>query len=1074
MIVRRALVAALLSAASSAGNAQISTTPQQALAVNTPRHASIVDAEIMLAPGKSITNGSIEIRDGLIVDVRAGHHEAPGATVVDARGKRVYPAFIDIHGSYGFAGKTACRSAAAPLGGGGPRRGPFGRGGGAQSAPTAPSAQHWNERVCPERDVSTALALDGEHAKALRQIGFAASSATPGSGVLRGQSALLSLRDQPTPQQNLLAPRVAQHASFEADFSFSGVYPGSKMGAIALIRQAFYDARWQDDLGRWQSQHGGQRAEANAALAALLPVLDGRQPIVFDADDELDVVRAARIAEEFSLQQAWVLGIGSEYRVLDQLPAGIGLLLPLNFPKTPAVEDAEAALDLSLAELEQWRYAPYNPSKVAASGHPFALTLAGLDKPAESFWPALRKAVRYGLSEEQALAALTTTPAQFLGEQGRLGALRAGQMANLLIADANLFSADDARIYEVWVDGERDQVHALDAPTITGRWSLDWAGANGPTEWTISGEPAALKIKAGEFHASARMSEGRLLISAPGKLFGAADDVHETLEAALLGERLQGRWLSQDGHSRLWSGTRLGDAPKEADADQGGEVADLADGDAARPDKAADTKRKMPPPFPAHARYPAGAYGREGLPMQAAALVIRGATVWMTGTAEPMADTDVLVKAGRIAAVGRNLAAPRGAIEIDAHGLHLTPGMIDAHSHIAGSGNINEPSHAITSEVRLGDIIDPTDINIYRELAGGTTTSHILHGSANPIGGQSQLIKHRWGSGAEGLKFQGATPTIKFALGENVKQSNWPGIAVPRYPQTRMGVEQLLADAFAQAHAYAAARKDAKGPPQRRDLRMEALVEILERRRLVHIHSYRQDEILMFARLSATLGFKVAAFQHVLEGYKVADVLAEVGAGASTFSDWWGFKMEAFDAIPYNAAIMLRQGVLTSVNSDSNDLGRRLNTEAGKAGRYGGLSDTEALGLVTLNPARQLRIDDRVGSIEPGKDADLVLWSQHPLSAYARPQKVWIDGREYFDQNTHQTESARVDAARAELIQAALAEAPKPSPGGPGGHGRKPRMLIDPTRYWVLDSGMAARRGVYHNGEAVHYCQEEH
>ena len=219
----------------------------------------------------------------------------------------------------------------------------------------------------------------------------------------------------------------------------------------------------------------------------------------------------------------------------------------------------------------------------------------------------------------------------------------------------------------------------------------------------------------------------------------------------------------------------------------------------------------------------------------------------------------------------------------------------------------------------------------------------------------------------------------------------------------------------------------------------------------------------------------MAAFQHVLEGYKVADALAEVGAGASTFADWWGFKMETVDAIPYNAAIMHRQGVLTSLNSDSNDLGRRLNTEAGKAGRYGKLSDTEALAMVTLNPARQLRIDDRVGSIAPGKDADLVLWSQHPLSSYARPQKVWIDGREYFDQAADQAEQTRIAQARAELLQAALAEAPKGGgPGGPGGPGRKPRMLIDPTRYHVLDSRLAALRGAYHNGEAVHYCQGEH
>jgi len=1062
MIKRHALVVALSIVAGGA-SAQISTTPQQGLAQHTPRHTSIVDARVVVGPGVVIERGSVELRDGLIVDVRAGRREAPGSVVIEARGKSIYPAFIDVHGSYGFDATARCR-AAAPAAAPAPRRGGFG---GAASAPSAPSAQHWNDRVCPERDVSSALALNADAAKTLRRLGFAASVAAPGSGVLRGQSALLSLRDQPSPQQNLLAARVAQYAAFEADFSFSGSYPGSKMGAIALLRQSFLDARWQRDLSTWQRKNGGERAEANAALDALLPVLDGRQPIVFDADDELDVVRAARIAQEFAVPHAWVLGIGTEYRVLDQLPAGVGLLLPLNFPKTPAADDAELALELSLAELEHWQYAPYNASKVAAAKRRFAFTLAGLEKPEEAFWPALRKTVRYGLSESQALAALTTTPAEFLGAQGKMGEIKAGQAANLLIADGNVLSSEDAQIFEVWVDGARDEIKALDAPQISGIWNLAWMGGKGPAQWTIEGKPDALKIKTGDSEGSAKLNGTRLLITAPAQWFGEASDDKATLEASLSGERLDGRWLSSDGRVRNWSANRSGPlAEKTAGSDVKGTAKDG--------EKLAKNEGKSapidPPPFPAQ-RYPAGDFGRLGLPAQNTVL-IRSASVWMTGADGALDNTDVLIERGKISAVGRDLSAPRGAIEINGSGLHVTPGLIDAHSHIAGSGNINEPSHAITSEVRLGDIVDPTDINIYRELAGGTTTSHVLHGSANPIGGQSQLIKHRWGAGAEGLKFENAMPTIKFALGENVKQSNWGAVAVPRYPQTRMGVEQLLNDAFQQARAYETAQRRKNGPPQRRDLRTEALVEILNQQRLVHIHAYRQDEILMFARLSAQLGFKVAAFQHVLEGYKVADVLAEVGAGASTFADWWGFKMETVDAIPYNAAIMMRQGVLTSLNSDSNDLGRRLNTEAGKVGQYGGLSDSEALAMVTRNPAQQLRIDDRVGSIKVGMDADLVLWSHHPLSSYAQPKKVFVDGREYFDQATDQIEQARVSAARAQLLQAALAQAPggPPEPGGPG----KPRMLIDPSRYAVLDSRLAALRGAYHNGEAVHYCQSEH
>jgi imidazolonepropionase-like amidohydrolase len=1066
MMPSRSLLAVALLFAGAA-EAQVDTTPQQGLAEKPSRHYAIVGADIVVAPGKRIEDGTLEVRDGVIVAARAGRQAPAGATVIEAAGKTIWPAFIDVHGSYGFDASARCRQPGNGGGPGGGRMARMGFGGGAPAASPAPAgAQHWNDRVCPEREVAAALALDDERAKTLRRIGFAASVATPGSGVLRGQSALLSLRDDPTPRSALLAPAVGQHAAFEADFSFGGVYPGSKMGAIALIRQALLDADWLADTRAWQAKHGGERPEANAALDALSPVLAGEQPLVFNADDELDTVRAARIAGEFGLKKAWVLGTGAEYRVLDQLPANVGLIVPLNFPEAPKVEDAEAALDLNLADLEHWQLAPHNPNRIAAAGREFALTVARLDKPEDAFWPALRKAVKYGLSEEAALAALTTTPARWLGQQQRLGSLEAGRIANFVIADDTLLRDDSARIYEVHVDGQRDVVRKLDEPEIAGRWQLAWVGVQGPGEWTLSGQPGALEVKVGEDKGSAKLDGGRLTLNLPAKLVGGAEDERALLEAALTKDRLDGRWLLADGRVRTWSATRLGDAEPEKPAE------DKKDAGKEGEKSAVAKAPKAPPAFPAQPGYPAGEYARSGLPAQQTVLV-RGATVWMAGGDEPLAASDVLIEKGKIRAVGQGLRAPAGAVEIDGSGLHLTPGLIDAHSHIAGSGNINEPSHAITSEVRIGDIIDPTDINIYRELAGGTTTSHVMHGSANPIGGQSQLIKHRWGAGAEALKFEGAPPSIKFALGENVKQSNWGQVAVPRYPQTRMGVEQLLIDAFAQAADYAKARAGKGGPPQRRDLRLEALAEILAKERFVHIHSYRQDEILMYARLSASLGVPVAAFQHVLEGFKVADALAETGAGASTFSDWWGFKMETYDAIPYNAAMMVRQGVLTSVNSDSNDLGRRMNTEAAKAVKYGGLSDTEALALVTINPAKQLRVDDRVGTIEPGKDADIVLWSHHPLSSYARPQKVWIDGREYFDIAADRAEQQRIADKRAELVQAVLAEAPKGGGATPGGP-RRPRMLIDPTRYRVLDSGLAALRSPYHNGEAVHYCQGGH
>lgn len=386
--------------------------------------------------------------------------------------------------------------------------------------------------------------------------------------------------------------------------------------------------------------------------------------------------------------------------------------------------------------------------------------------------------------------------------------------------------------------------------------------------------------------------------------------------------------------------------------------------------------------------------------------VIKNATI-LTVTKGPIPKGAILIRDGKIAEVGPNVSIPSSANVIDAAGQFVMPGIIDCHSHIAIDRGVNEGTLAVSAMVGIEDVVDPTDINIYRDLAGGVTTANLLHGSANPIGGRNQVIKLRWGKDARGLFFEGAKPGIKFALGENPKRSRaTPGATPPRYPQTRMGVEDVIRDAFIEARAYMkewdaylkrSQAGDKTAVPPRKDLKLETLAQILRGERLVHAHCYRADEILMLLRAADEFGFKIATFQHVLEGYKVAKEIAAHGAGASTFSDWWAYKVEAYDAIPYNAAIMTRKGVVVSINSDSAEEARHLNQEAAKCMKYGGLSEPEALALVTLNPAKQLRIDHRVGSIEVGKDADLVVYNHHPLSVYAVPQKVLIDGQVYFD-----------------------------------------------------------------------------
>jgi imidazolonepropionase-like amidohydrolase len=387
-------------------------------------------------------------------------------------------------------------------------------------------------------------------------------------------------------------------------------------------------------------------------------------------------------------------------------------------------------------------------------------------------------------------------------------------------------------------------------------------------------------------------------------------------------------------------------------------------------------------------------------------LLIQNATI-LTVSHGTIEHGSVLIKDGKIAEVGTNVKTPKDAQVIDANGQFVIPGIVDCHSHIAIDGSVNEGSVSVSSMVNIAEVLNPDDIDIYRDLAGGVTVANVLHGSANPIGGQTIVIKLRWGQPASKLIFEGAVPGIKFALGENPKHSNFSIPGVPqRYPATRMGVEETIRTAFTEARDYKKAWDDydkrvAAGDknviPPRRDLKLDPLVEVLEGKRYVHAHCYREDEILMLLRVAKEFGFKVRTLQHVLEGYKVADEIAASGAGASTFSDWWAYKVEAYDAIPYNAAILTRHGVIVSINSDDAEEATHLNQEAAKTIHYGGLSHDEALKLVTINPAIQLGIDNRVGSIDVGKDADLVIYNHDPLSAYAQVQKTLIDGRVYFD-----------------------------------------------------------------------------
>jgi imidazolonepropionase-like amidohydrolase len=491
--------------------------------------------------------------------------------------------------------------------------------------------------------------------------------------------------------------------------------------------------------------------------------------------------------------------------------------------------------------------------------------------------------------------------------------------------------------------------------------------------------------------AKVTINESLVKISFPNKKGRGAEQIR--LGGAIVGANWSGIGTDPAGNKNTWTASLV--SPMIAMADT---------------KKNTDTIKPL-----AKVTFPFAGFGNEKMPSQET-ILIKNATVWTNEKEGVLNNTDVLLKNGKIAKLGKDISEA-GARVIDGTGKHLSAGIIDEHSHI-GALSINEGAQSVTSEVRIADNLNPEDINIYRQLSGGVTSSHILHGSANTVGGQTQLIKLRWGANDQDLKFAGADGFIKFALGENVKRTT--NSSNNRFPDTRMGVEQVLNDAFDRALDYQKAMKE--NPNTRRDLELDALVEILNKKRFITCHSYVQPEITYMMRIGDKYGFTVNTFTHILEGYKVADKMKKHGATASTFSDWFMYKTEVQDATGYNAAIMQKVGLNVCINSDDAEMARRLNQEAAKAVKYGGVSEQEAFKMVTLNPAKALHVADKVGSIKTGKDADVVLWSDNPLSIYAKSLYTIVDGTIYFDREKDAAMHKEVAAEKTRLTQKMLGE----------------------------------------------------
>lgn len=924
------------------------------------------NAKIHVSPQQTIENGMFVVKDGKITAIGKSVSEPQNSIVIDLEGKEVYPSFIDLYSSFGVKEPKEASN-----------------GNGQPQYDANREGYYWNDHIRPETEAVQHFNYDEKTATSLHKAGFGAVNTHVPDGIIRGTGMLVALNPGGTEGDRILKDRSAQYLSFDKSKLSRQSYPTSTMGAMALIRQTYLDAEW---YGKGKSKN------KDLALEALNRNKNLTQ--IFATDNLLDALRAGKIGNEFNVNYV-ILGDGKEYQRLEEIKeTGSTFIVPLNFPDAYDVEDPFMAEHVTIEEMKTWNQAPANLKMLAENDIPFTITTHDLDAE-KDFRNNLLKAVSYGLSKEDALAALTTTPAKILGEENRLGTLKEGAWANFIITSGDYFDKETS-VFENWIQGEKTVINKMNTTDITGTYDLNLEGKT--YELKISGKPEAPKasVKSGDTKLGTKLSfsdnwMNLLLSPADTTKTGFTRLVAKTDDNK---EQISGTAYLSDGSETDFSATRKAlneTAAAEEDEEENGE------------DKEEDIREIMPVSFPNKA------YGFSEMPEEET-ILFKNATVWTNEAEGIIENTDVLVKNGEISRIGKNLNAGNAKV-IDATGKHLTSGIIDEHSHIAASA-INEAGHNSTAEVTMEDVVDPTDMNIYRNLAGGVTTVQLLHGSANPIGGRSAILRLKWGEDAKDMIFENSPKFIKFALGENVKQSNWGSRS--RFPQTRMGVEQVFTDYFTRAKEYEKAKQNDKD--FRKDLEMETLLEIINSERFVSAHSYVQSEINMLMKVAENFDFRINTFTHILEGYKVADKMKEHGAGGSTFSDWWAYKYEVNDAIPFNAPIMHSQGIVTAINSDDAEMSRRLNQEAAKSVKYGGVSEEESWKFVTLNPAKLLHIDDRVGSVKTGKDADLVLWSDNPLSIYARAEKTLIQGKVFFDIERDKKLREEIQQQRSELI----------------------------------------------------------
>ena len=968
------------------------TFPVNGVEDNRENYYAFFNANIVVDYNTTVENGTLIIKNGKIISVGKDINIPNGVRKFDLNGNFIYPSFIDLYSDYGIVKNKSNRSS-----------------GGRMSSYTNPQMLSnkdgpfsWNESIRPEYNSVENIKFDQKKSNILRKEGFGSVVSHNMDGIMRGTGTFISLSND-VEQNIIFSEKASNHFSFMKGSSRQR-YPSSLMGAVALMKQSFFDAEWY-------KANSGKLSQTNLSLSS---INDNKGlPKIIEVSDKLRVLLAQKIEKEVGVKFL-IKGQGDEYQRINEIKEGnSNLIIPINYPKPFNVDDPFKNEDILLSQLKHWEMAPSNPYFLEKNDINFSITSHGI-KNLSDFRKNLIKSHERGASKSTLLKALTYNPSKFINMDHKIGAIKESFIANFFISDGDIFSIE-TKILSNWVQGKWHRVTDTNINDYVGSYSLIFETKDDKKITSLILNVKGNKDKPSASVLSSSKSDS---ISIKTKIIVDDENVYISFnipkgkkgftsgEYKLSGYFSNGRFLGKGTLNNFdwidWVATKNDSQLINENINKKETIK-----------KDTGIGKVI---------YPFVEYGTETLKKQQK-ILIKGAKLWTLEGKGVIEKGDVLIENGKIIEVGEEISTNDKNIKIiDGNGMHLTPGIIDEHSHIALFG-VNEGSQSNTAEVRMKDVVNSEDVNIYRQLAGGVTTSQLLHGSANAIGGQSAIVKFRWGSSPEEMIIKEADEYIKFALGENVKRSR--ASSSTRFPDTRMGVEQVFVDAFNKARIYENKWKKYNSLTKkeklnaiipRKDIELEALSQILNSKMHITCHSYVQSEINMLMKVAEKFNFKVNTFTHILEGYKVADIMAGHGAGGASFADWWAFKNEVKEAIPYNAALMSQAGVVTAINSDNREMARRLNQEAGKTIKYGNMSEVEAMKLVTLNPAKLLNLDHRMGSIKVGKDADLVLWNEHPLSIYSKPLKTLVDGKIYFDIEEDEILREEIKRERARII----------------------------------------------------------